>query len=142
MHIEKMLRNLVSLSKAVLEKVGSILKVQPTRPNNAAKIVAAIMNPGDRYPEGFVFALPGGRFFYAVTEEEMRMDCIEELLNPHPDITNIPEGLTGLSNTQPYSKLGEGSTRPYTDDPAVKKLLVEAYYGTNAPQKLRELSLA
>jgi len=139
---EKILKNLMSLSKPILEKIRSFLKVQPTRPNSAAKIVASIMNPGDHYPEGFVFALPDGRLFYAATEEEMLMDRIEELHNPHPDITNVPKGSTGLDNEQPFSKLGLGSKATPVKDPEVIKLLVKAYYGTKAPKKLRELSLA
>jgi len=141
MHIKNILENLISLARHSLGKIGSWLKVQPTRPNSAAKIVATIMDPEDHLPHGFVFAIPDGRLFYAAVEDEMRMDCIVELLKPHSDIANAPKGPTGLGNKQPLSKLGEDDALRYTNDPVVIKLLVEAYYGKKAPQKLRELSL-
>jgi len=139
-----LLKYIISFSKSALGKMRSFLKLKPTRPNSAAKIVATIINPGDHLPHGFVFAIPDGCLFYAAiagASSEMRMDCIVELLKPHPDVANAPKDSTGLGNKQPLSKLGENDALRYTNDPAVKKLLVEAYYGKKAPQKLRELSL-
>ncbi len=104
------------------------------------------MNPGDRYPGGYVFDLRDGRFFYADIAEasaEMRMDGIYELRNPHPDVTKTPDSSNRYKNPQPYSKLGPVDTQIRTNDTAVFKLLLEAFYDSKkARQKLKELSLA
>jgi hypothetical protein len=141
------LKKLFSLSLARLGKVWSFWKVEPTRPNSGltAKIVSAIMNPGDRVPQCYVFALSDGRFFIGDVGASCELDTkrVEQLHDPHPDITHTPDSSRRHSNVQPVSKLGLSSGFPvHVTDPAILKALVTVYYGAKAPEKLVALSLA
>ena len=124
-------------------KIWSGFKVdQPARPDSEeteAKIVASIMEPLDHFPEGHVFLLPDGRYFYALIGEataDMRIDCISQILNPEPTFSK--SGKSG--ETHPYEELGK--LADYCTDRDVQRLLVKAYYGKKAAQALLQFSLA
>jgi len=145
---EGVIRNLfVSFPSFDLGSIWRWFKVdEPVRPNSAeqeAQIVAAIMDPKARAPEGFVFLIPDGRYFFGPVSEsnELYADRIEELKNPHGDIKRCPDLSNRFSNSQPFSKLGLGADSNPIEDKAVKSLIVKKHYKHRAPEKLIELSL-
>ena len=110
------------------KKIWSGLKVdQPVRPTVDGKIdpTAWIRERGDRFPEGLVYAIPDGRYFYVPLQEgtgDLLVNKAEQLLAPAPSLLVRPaEG-----NIQPPSELGPRGGKPEAE---AQKFLLMAYYG-------------
>lgn len=135
------------LPRLDLGRLWRWLKVNPVRPDSkeqVAVIVAAIEDRDAREFYGDVYKTADGRFFFAPVHGvtmDLKTNEIEEIRNPHPDIICSAKGM-GHKNKQPLATLLKAERVGIVCDPAIKAALVRAYYGTKAPQKLAELSLA
>lgn len=117
-----------------LKEFWSWLKVNPEnphRPDEKAVIVAAIMDEGERMPEGYVFLLFSTDYYYGRVggaSGQLYANELKRIIKPSPLL--VEKG--GMGNIQAYRVLdpkGDGSNlKAITDSDTISRIS-EAYYG-------------